>query len=161
MPHIHEQIDFTADTFIVFHSKVLLRKHDKYKIWLPPGGHVELNEDPNEAAIREVKEEVGLTVKLWDTRRGEKNIVDGTASIIPPVFLNRHRINEHHEHISFVYFAEAVDDAVQQGENEISDEIRWFTKDDLDSSDYDIRENIKYYAHAALAAVGDKIIKKS
>ncbi len=154
MPHIHEKIDFTADTFIVFRGKVLLRKHDKYKMWLPPGGHVELNEDPNEAAIREVKEEVGLVIKLWDTRGDEKNILDGTISLIPPAFLNRHRVNEHHEHISFIYFAEAMNDIIQQGATEVSDEILWFTKDDLNSSQYDIRKNIKHYAKTAIDAVG-------
>jgi len=52
MPHIHELIDFTSEVFIIFQGKVLLRKHDKFKIWLSVGGHVELNEDPNEAAPR-------------------------------------------------------------------------------------------------------------
>ena len=28
-------------------NKVLLRKHDKYKLWMSIGGHNELNEDPN------------------------------------------------------------------------------------------------------------------
>ena len=67
MPHIHEKVDFTVEVFIVHNGKVLLRKHDKYKIWLSVGGHIELDEDPNQAAIREVKEEVGLDVKLFGT----------------------------------------------------------------------------------------------
>jgi len=54
MPHIHDKIDFTVEVFIVHNNKVLLRKHDKYKIWLSVGGHIELNEDPNQAAIRDV-----------------------------------------------------------------------------------------------------------
>ena len=59
MPHIHKLIDFTVEVFIVHKHKVLLRRHDKYKKWLSIGGHIELHEDPVEAAIREVKEEVG------------------------------------------------------------------------------------------------------
>lgn len=54
MAHIHEKIDFTVEVFVVFQNKVLLRKHDKYKIWLSVGGHIELDEDPNQAALREV-----------------------------------------------------------------------------------------------------------
>ncbi|MEK6836116.1 MAG: NUDIX domain-containing protein [Nanoarchaeota archaeon] len=65
MPHIHDKIDFTAEAFIVYKNRVLLRKHDKYKIWLSVGGHIELDEEPNEAVIREVKEEVGLNVELF------------------------------------------------------------------------------------------------
>ena len=51
MPHIHEKIDFDSDVFIVHDNKVLLRKHDKYKMWLAVGGHIELDEDPNQAAV--------------------------------------------------------------------------------------------------------------
>ena len=60
MPHIHNKIDFTVEVFIVYDNKVLLRKHDKYGMWLSVGGHIELDEDSNQAALREVKEEVGL-----------------------------------------------------------------------------------------------------
>ena len=63
MPHIHKRIDFAVDVLIVHKNKVLLRKHDKYKIWLAVGGHIELDEDPNQAAIREVKEEVNLEIE--------------------------------------------------------------------------------------------------
>jgi 8-oxo-dGTP pyrophosphatase MutT (NUDIX family) len=64
LPHIHEKIDFCAEAFIVYQNKVLLRVHDKYGFWLSIGGHVELDEDPTQAVIREVKEEVGLEVEL-------------------------------------------------------------------------------------------------
>ena len=64
MPHIHEKIDFTVEVFIVYKNKVLLRMHDKHKIWLSVGGHIELDEDPIQAAICEVKEKLGLMLKL-------------------------------------------------------------------------------------------------
>lgn len=64
MPHIHEKIDMVVDVFIVHNGRVLLRKHDKYHTWLGPGGHIELDEDPNEAALREMQEEAGLGVRL-------------------------------------------------------------------------------------------------
>ena len=55
---------FTASVFVVSDSKVLMLEHKKIASWLPPGGHVEENELPNETAIREVKEETGLDVEL-------------------------------------------------------------------------------------------------
>ncbi len=69
MPHIHEKIDFCVEVFIVHKNKVLLRVHDKFKFWLSIGGHIELDEDPIEAAYREVKEEVGFTLKRKDCNK--------------------------------------------------------------------------------------------
>lgn len=54
MPHIHEKIDFTVQAFVVHKNKVLLRKHDKHGVWVGVGGHIELDENPNEAILREV-----------------------------------------------------------------------------------------------------------
>ena len=156
MPHIHEKIDFTTEVFIVHGSEVLLRKHDKYKLWLSVGGHVELDEDPNQAAVREVKEEVGLDITLWDKHNEARKFSDGTIGLIPPAFLNRNRISDLHEHVTFVYFATTSEKGVRQGKTEVSDELHWFTKQELDSPQYDIRENIKLYARAALAALAKK-----
>ncbi|MBI2148229.1 NUDIX domain-containing protein [Candidatus Woesearchaeota archaeon] len=147
MPHIHDKLDFTVEVFIVHKNKVLLRKHDKYKIWLSIGGHIELNEDPNQAAIREVKEEVGLNVKLagYNMLFSDNNEY---YELIPPKFLNRHRINEDHEHISLIYFAVSDTDKLMLSQEELSEECRWFTLDELDN--YDIKESIKFYARKAL-----------
>jgi ADP-ribose pyrophosphatase YjhB (NUDIX family) len=154
MPHIHEKIDYAADVFIVHGNKVLLRKHDKYKMWLSPGGHVELNEDPTEAAIREVKEEVGLSISLAGMPKNYQDASDG-KDLISPKFMNRHHVNATHEHISLVYFATADSTAIKQGESEISDEIRWFTRRELDDPEYGISERIRSHAKAALDELGD------
>jgi 8-oxo-dGTP pyrophosphatase MutT (NUDIX family) len=151
MAHIHEEIDFVADTYVVNDDAVLLRLHDKYKIWLPPGGHVELDEDPAEAAVREVQEEVGLTIKLaGDT---EPMLSDTEREVLVPRFINRHRINESHEHVSFIYFAESSTRTIVQGQTEISDKIKWFTRGELDDPEYQIPERVKNYAKAALTTL--------
>ena len=64
MAHIHEKIDFTVAIFVVHDAKVLLILHRKLGKWLPLGGHIELDEDPEIAARREAKEESGLDVEL-------------------------------------------------------------------------------------------------
>jgi 8-oxo-dGTP pyrophosphatase MutT (NUDIX family) len=38
-------------------------------MWLPPGGHVERGEIPDNAAVREVFEETGLNVELVGEKR--------------------------------------------------------------------------------------------
>ncbi len=42
-------------------NNVLLVDHKKAQLWLPPGGHVEPNEDPKETVKREAQEELGIT----------------------------------------------------------------------------------------------------
>ena len=129
MPHIHEKIDFTVEAFVVYKDRVLLRKHDKYHKWLSVGGHIELDEDPNQAAVREVKEEVGLDVILADDLLPFKKETGEYRELIPPKFLNRHRISDAHEHVTLTYFAAADTDEVQEPDDgEASGRCRWFAK---------------------------------
>jgi len=150
MAHIHEKIDFTAEVFIVYQDKVLLRQHDKYKKWLSVGGHIELDEDPNQAAVREVKEEVGLEGKLYAPPSYEATNRQGYKELIPPEFMNIHRINDTHQHISLVYFATSDTDQLILSETEVSDGCKWFTKEELDNPQYQLSEVIKKYARTAL-----------
>jgi 8-oxo-dGTP diphosphatase len=43
------------------HNSLLLVDHIKAQLWLPSGGHVELNEDPKTTVIREAEEELRQT----------------------------------------------------------------------------------------------------
>ena len=102
MAHIHEKIDFTVSVFIVYKQKVLIRLHEKYPKWLAVGGHIELGEDANTAALREVKEEVGLDVVLippphWNSLKHIHKSSTYTE-LIPPFLLNIHNITEEHQH---------------------------------------------------------------
>ena len=45
---------------------ILLIDHVKSGRLLPPGGHVDVDEDPGTAAVREVSEELGLTAEFGD-----------------------------------------------------------------------------------------------
>src|SRR3989338_8299033 len=122
MPHIHENgNDFVVDVYVVHKNRVLLRLHDKHNKWLVPGGHIELDETPEEAARREVKEEVGLDIVLWDPRAHKVGSSKGYQDIIPPVHMNMHEINERHKHISHIYFATTVSDETAEQENEKRD----------------------------------------
>jgi len=152
MPHIHDKIDFTVEVFIVYKNKVLLRKHDKYKIWLSVGGHVELDEDPNQAACREVKEEVGLDVELYDGSSCLSERTTDYEELIPPIFMNRHRINPTHEHVSLTYFAKAKTDRLSLSETEKSEDCKWFTATEMESSP-EIKKQIKLYALKALESL--------
>src|SRR3989344_231960 len=116
MPHIHDKIDFCVEAFIVYKDKVLLRKHDKLGIWLSIGGHIELDEDPNEALLREVKEEVGLEIKILGELSGPNNgdtLNRNYKYLLPPQYLGRHPVGNGHEHVVMVYFAQADTDQIK------------------------------------------------
>jgi 8-oxo-dGTP pyrophosphatase MutT (NUDIX family) len=158
MAHIHEKIDYAADVLVVHNRRVLLRMHDKYKMWLAVGGHIELDEDPLEAAVREVKEEVGLDVTIFGSIDPEILAAQQNDSkeILPPRFINRHRINETHEHISLLYFATSESDDVKpEYADDKSDEWHWFTKEELIENSQGVPELMRLYALSALQTVCD------
>src|SRR3989344_992444 len=146
MAHIHERIDFTASVYIVHEGKVLLHLHKKLHKWLQPGGHIELDEDPNQAALREAKEETGFDVELVGNLRIpelEGNVTD----LVPPKFLNRHPFNESHEHIDLSYFARIKGGTLQPEEGV---EMRWFTKEEVEHNAIGLHLITRAYALAAL-----------
>ena len=103
MPHIHDKIDFTVAIFVVHEGRVLLIHHRGLDAWLPLGGHIELDEDPEQAALREAREESGLEVDLIGERPPISG--NGTRPLIAPRFLDIHRISDSHEHIGMIYLA--------------------------------------------------------
>ncbi|HVO28410.1 MAG TPA: NUDIX domain-containing protein [Candidatus Paceibacterota bacterium] len=153
MPHIHEKIDFTVGVFIVHEGKVLLRKHDKYRIWMGVGGHIELDENPIQAAVREAKEEVGLDITIIGRKTNIDWAADGYTEILTPRFFYQHPISSTHQHLNFIYFAASNRENFSQGNEEVSEEIRWFTKDDLQNPAFNIPKTMKYFAEKALETV--------
>ncbi len=128
--------------------------HDKYRTWLAIGGHIEPGEDPNEAALREVREEVGLDVTLCDAGHDFEGTEQDFSRLIPPRFLNRHRLDAKREHSTLVFFAESPTDVVKpRNAGDRSDEWKWFSREELDDPKYELRANIVFYAKAALDAV--------
>lgn len=152
MPHIHERIDFTVAIFVVADNRVLLVHHRKLDKWLPLGGHIELDEDPEQAALREAKEESGLDVELIGERPPTTG--PGTRALISPRFLDIHRIDETHEHIGLIYWARNRAGRTTLAEAEHHD-IRWCSKRDLEELHPPISDAVKWYALKALEEVGN------
>src|SRR5213596_2578989 len=129
MAHIHEQIDFTVAIFVVHAGRVLLIHHRTLDKWLPLGGHIELDEDPEQAALRETKEESGLQVELVGERPPTTSA--GTRALISPRFLDIHRITDTHEHIGMIYWARPVNGTLTLAKAEYHD-LRWCTSAELE-----------------------------
>jgi ADP-ribose pyrophosphatase YjhB (NUDIX family) len=157
MTHIHEKIDWTVDVYIIRDGKVLFIKHKQMGMWLPIGGHIELDEDPEQALYREVKEECDLEIELIGSSK--PNLNDTRSKPLPtPAFLDIHTISPTHRHTSLVYFARAKPGNPKLAEKE-HDEIRWFSRADMVDAKFNIAPAIRFYAEQALKM--DEYIEKS
>ncbi len=150
MAHIHEKIDFTVAIFVVRDAKVLIILHRKLGKWLPLGGHVELDEEPETAALREAREESGLEVELLGER--PPTTEPGTRALIAPRFLDIHRISDTHEHIGMIYFARPKSGDVSLAAEEHHD-IRWVSSADLETLQPAMSNAVKWYCRKAIEEV--------
>jgi len=152
MAHIHEKIDFTVAIFVVQGGRVLLIHHRKLDKWLPLGGHIELEEDPEMAALREAREESGLDVELIGER--PPTTEPGTRALIAPRFLDIHRITDTHEHIGMIYWARPKDGTLTRAELEHHD-LRWCTAQEMEALRPPMSSAVKWYCRKALEEVRD------
>ena len=150
MAHIHEKIDFTVAIFVVHDGKILLIHHRKLDKWLPLGGHIELDEDPEQAALREAREESGLDVELLGERPPTTS--PGTRALIAPRFLDIHRISDTHEHIGLIYWAKPKNGKVQLATAEHHD-IRWCSGEDLERLSPPMTSAVKWYCRKAIEEI--------
>lgn len=123
-------------------KKFLLVKHKKMGKWVQPGGHIELNENQEEAAVREVFEETGLNVKLLGNR------IPRESDFILPLAIQKNYVGDNHIHIDFVYVAEVIGENNLVQNIEESDGIEWFSIDEILNSNFetfdDVREWCQY-----------------
>ena len=150
MPHIHYAIDFTVAIFVVLQRKVLLVHHRKLGKWLPLGGHIELNEDPEAAALREAKEESGFDVELLGER--PPTTEQGTRALIAPRFLDIHRITDAHEHIGMIYWARPRGGELTLAAGEHHG-IDWFAAEQLNDLQPPLSNAVKWYCLKAIEEI--------
>jgi 8-oxo-dGTP pyrophosphatase MutT (NUDIX family) len=152
MAHIHEKIDFTVVVFVVRDGKILLVHHRGLDKWLPLGGHVELDEDPEQAALREAREESGLDVELLGERPPTSE--PGTRALIAPRFMDIHRITDTHNHIGMMYWARPLQGSVTLARGEHHD-IRWCASAELDDLRPAMSNAVKWYCRKALEEIAN------
>ena len=95
---------FTVSGFLSHDGRTALHWH-RLGMWLPPGGHVQPNEDPIEAVLREVEEETGVAALIVPTVAPWPH--EAPRQLPPPVTIGVYPIAEPgdpHEHIDLVYF---------------------------------------------------------
>jgi len=87
----------TASGLVIKNDKVLLIRHPFIGKYFQPGGHIDENETPLEAAIREVYEETGWKCS---PHRAHQQILDVDIHLIPE---NKEKLESAHWHIDLCY----------------------------------------------------------
>lgn len=111
-----ERRAFSIAVYPRFQGRVLLIRHLRLGIWLPPGGELVPGETPLEAARRELREETGLEGRFPIT-----SDVEGT----PPGLIGyeEHIAGSKGLHMNFVFVADVDTDEVRP--NDEFEEWRW------------------------------------
>jgi len=140
--------DFTVAVFVMHRDHVILHPHAKLGIWLPPGGHIEPDELPDEAAIREVREETGIDVELVGERGIGVNRPGEPIQLVRPEGIQLESISSTHEHIDLIYFARPTGnpDALPI----MLEGMEWLDRDALDRAS--LTAEVRDWCARALAA---------
>jgi len=124
---------FTATAFVVRGDATLLHWHKRLQQWMPPGGHIEENEDPVEAVLREVREETGLICEVVVT--SPTHSFPDPAQVPAPYTILLEDIpgpGEPHKHIDLIYFVVPVEGAEHDQVDDPT--MRWLTVAELEEN---------------------------
>ena len=107
-----DPVHVTGSAVVIGPRGVLLHLHKRLGLWLQPGGHIDEGETPEEAALREVREETGFVC-------------------VDPEFVHVdvHAGGRGHTHLDLRYLVHA-DGEPSPAEGE-SQDVRWFAWDEV------------------------------
>ena len=165
----------TAGGLLIHEDRVLLVKHKKLGIWLPPGGHIEADELPHRTVEREFWEETGVKVQAYSINKSV-GYVESEALVLP-FTMNLHWISRENyqarkasntpknrvstknwplgceQHLVMAYLVKPVKGVVYRQNVEETDGIAWFEAEELD--DLETTEDIKSEIKLAFKLAGE------
>ena len=141
---------FVATGYVVYGGKTLLLYHKKLKMWLPPGGHIDEGELPDEACLREIKEETGLDAEIVSPKRPPVHREKDVVYLHQPSHVQLEDIPNHPQHIDLIYFCRVKNgDAAVSAEHEA---MRWYSSAELKNAEH-VRDEVRDTGLEAIAFV--------
>lgn len=124
----------TVTAFVSREGRTLLHWHAKTRMWLPPGGHIEADEDPVQALYREAEEETGLVVEVLPS--SDSFPYEEPEQLPAPVTIMVEDIpatpeEPAHQHIDLIYFTRPDKSA---SDGSLSEGWRWVSEEELRSN---------------------------
>ncbi len=108
--------------FVMFDEKaqkILLVDHKKAQLWLPTGGHVDVDENPKEAARRECFEELEVEAEFWSE---DPIFVTVTVTV---------GLTAGHTDVSLWYVLKGDSNAEYKFDKGEFNSIKWFSLDEI------------------------------
>ena len=121
---------FTATGFVVDGSRTLLHWHRRLQQWMPPGGHIEPDEDPVQAVLREIEEETGLVTEVIGGK--EAAPFDYPEQLPTPYTILVEDIpgpDEPHKHIDMIYFCRTINGRAHRSVDDPT--LQWVDEEEL------------------------------
>lgn len=141
-------------------DKCLLIRHKKLPYFLPPGGHIDENEDYFASSQREVGEELGF---MSEDLSYPGYIHQRDGECLQPWAVQKYTIvPDEHYHYDLIFIAIVGEDvAINPGEGE-SQDVRWFAVDDVDDIEttQECRQNIKNASKLVRDAYAKQIVQQ-
>jgi len=123
------RIEPVVTGYVFNEKKTLLVFHKKLKIWLPAGGHIKINETPENALEREFEEELGLKVMLLNKTR--LPMQKGIIKQVPlPFYADIHSVGNH-QHYCQYYLCNIISSCPIKLNYKELDGFEWFSHMDL------------------------------
>lgn len=153
------KVCLTASGMLIVDGKLLLILHSKVGQWLAPGGHLDPDELPHQAAEREFLEETGLEVRAVQLDFGPSLQASNSTFHPLPMAGNFHWVCEDNylvrsgqqvastdqqklwkkgceKHFNYAFLMEPADSSaglVLNRNTQETDDIRWFSKSEIQS----------------------------